>query len=140
MTSRSLRTILSVGALGLTLALSACGGDKPSTPAESLAPSSVPASTASSSADAAAGPSLEVQVKGERIDPTNKTFEMTTGQTLTLDITSDRPGELHVHSSPAQELEFGKGRTRLEVTLNQAGQVDIEEHASDSLIARVLVK
>ena len=37
-------------------------------------------------------------------------------------------------------LEFEPGTTRLEVELEQPGQVDIEEHESDTLIARVLVK
>ena len=146
MTSRRLRSLTAVAAVGLALALTSCGDDEPSVPAESLAPSTAPASTESGKSsptagdDAPAGPSLEVTVKGDSVDPTNKSLEVTVGQTLTLDITSDRAGELHVHSSPEQELEFKAGRTRLEVTLNQAGQVDIEEHESDTLIARVLVK
>src|SRR3954447_1622728 len=146
MTSRRLRSLTVVAALGLALGLTSCGSDEPTVPAESLSPSKAPAATESGASsptpgdDAPAGPSLEVTIKGDKIDPLNKSLEVTVGQTLTLDVTSDRAGELHVHSSPEQELEFDAGRTRLEVTLNQAGQVDIEEHASDSLIARVLVK
>ena len=62
------------------------------------------------------------------------------GDVLLVTITSDRAGELHVHSSPEQEVGFEQGTTEVEVELEQPGQVDIEEHASDTLIARVLVK
>ena len=62
------------------------------------------------------------------------------GDVLLVTITSDRAGELHVHSSPEQEVAFGAGTTELEVELKQPGQVDIEEHESGVLIARVLVR
>ena len=62
------------------------------------------------------------------------------GDVLLVTITSDRAGELHVHSSPEQEVGFEQGTTEVEVELEQPGQVDIEEHESGALVARVLVK
>ncbi len=143
---RPLRAALAIASLGLALGLTACGDDEqPSvTPAELTPSSGEPASSAPASeapgSEAPAGPTLDLTVEGDRVDPTNKSFEVTSGQTLTIVVTSDRAGELHVHSSPEQELEFKAGTTRLEVLLKQPGQVDIEEHESDALVARVLVK
>jgi hypothetical protein len=143
MTSRSPRALLAVGALGLTLSLAACGSDNTSTPAASDAPTATDTATASSpapSSEAPEGPTLDLKVAGDTIDPTNQKIDAKAGDVLVITITSDRAGELHVHSSPEQELEFKAGNTQLEVELKQPGQVDIEEHESDTLVARVLVK
>ena len=143
MTSRSLRSLLAVGALGLTLSLAACGSDNTSTPAASDAPTATDTATASSpapSSEAPEGPTLDLTVSGDSIDPANQKIDAKAGDVLVINVTSDRAGELHVHSSPEQELAFKAGNTQLEVELKQPGQVDIEEHESDTLVARVLVK
>lgn len=144
----SVRLVVAASVLVLGSALAGCGGDDtdsgsstPTTPAST--PSSTQSSTGSStpaSPAPAVGPSLDVTVAGDEIDPVGKALDAKTGDTLVITITSDRAGELHVHTSPEQELEFEPGTTKLEVELEQPGQVDIEEHASDTLIARVLVK
>jgi hypothetical protein len=69
-----------------------------------------------------------------------KTVELGVGETLALNITSDRVGELHVHSTPEKQLNFEPGKQRLELKFDQPGSVDIEEHESGVLILRVLVK
>ena len=136
----------SVLVLGSALGLAGCGDDGPSEPTGATtptAPASTPSSTEGStpaSPAPAVGPSLDVSVEGDKIDPVGKAIDAKSGDTLLITITSDRAGELHVHTSPEQELEFKAGTTKLEVELKQPGQVDVEEHASDTLIARVLVK
>jgi FtsP/CotA-like multicopper oxidase with cupredoxin domain len=148
MTSRALRPLLTAGALVLALALAGCGEDEPavtapaSEPTTSAPATSAPATPESSSAKPVppAQKRLEVTISGDSVDPTNKSLEVKAGETLVLEITSDRAGEMHVHSSPEQTLEFGPGRAELKVTLKQPGQVDIEEHESGALVARVLVK
>ena len=133
-------------ALVLALGLAGCGDDSPSTPAVSSTPTA-PASTPSASESSApasppapVGPSLELVVDGDSVEPVGRKIEAAVGDTLVIRVTSDRAGELHVHSSPEQELGFEPGTTELEVDLTQPGQVDVEEHESDTLIARVLVQ
>ena len=140
MTSRP-RALLAVGALGLALTLTACGGGGP-TSTTSPAPTATDTSGESlpPSSEAPEGPTLDLTVQGQDIEPNNQQIDAKTGDTLVINITADRAGELHVHTSPEQELEFKAGNSTLRVELKQPGQVDVEEHASDTLVARVLVK
>jgi hypothetical protein len=142
MTLRHPRTLLVIASLGLALSLTACGDDEPAaTPTPAASTAGGASSTAPPpSSEAPAGPTLELTVSGDTIDPANQQIDAKAGDTLVVEITSDRAGELHVHSSPEQQLEFKPGNTRLEIELKQPGQVDIEEHESDTLVARVLVK
>jgi glucose/arabinose dehydrogenase len=146
MTSRALRPLLTAGALVLALALAGCGEDEPTVTAPASEPTTPATSAPTTPERSSAKPEppaqkrLEVTISGDSVDPTNKSLEVKAGETLVLEITSDRAGEMHVHSSPEQTLEFGPGRAELEVTLKQPGQVDIEEHESGALVARVLVK
>jgi hypothetical protein len=150
----SVRLVAAASVLLLGSVLAGCGDDDTATPSGSSTPTT-PASTPDSTPDStpsstesstpaspapAVGPSLDVTVAGDKVDPVGKALKARSGDTLVITITSDRAGELHVHTSPEQELEFEPGTTKLEVELKQPGQVDIEEHASDTLIARVLVK
>lgn len=146
MTSAPARPVLAAAALVLSLTLVGCGGDdEPPTTAAPGSPSGPTATdtatqSSSPSPTTPVGPSLDITVRGNSIDPANQRLDATAGDTLVLTVTSDRGGEVHVHTSPEQELEFDKGTTELEVELDKPGQVDIEEHESDTLIARVLVK
>jgi plastocyanin len=117
------RLLVAVPVLALTLSglVAGCGGD------------------AGSGGGTAASTDVDVTVDGDAISPTNKQLEVGVGDTVTLHVTADRAGELHVHSSPEQELEFEKGETDLPITLDKPGSVDVEEHASDTLVLRILV-
>ncbi len=52
---------------------------------------------------------------------------------------SDREGELHVHSSPEQELAYEAGTTELDVTIDKPGIVEIEDHVAEVLIVQLEV-
>ena len=92
------------------------------------------------SKDASSTQTLDVSIKGDAITPTNKRVEVSKGKPLTITITSDRPGELHVHSSPEEEIEFDKGKTTKELTFKTPGVIEVEEHVSDALIAQLEVR
>ena len=83
---------------------------------------------------------LDVVIKGKSITPTNKRIEVSKGKPLTITINSDRSGELHVHSSPEEEIPFDKGTTTKKVTFSTPGVVEVEEHVSDTLIAQLEVR
>ena len=83
---------------------------------------------------------LDVSIKGKTITPTNKRIELSKGKPLTITITSDRSGELHVHSSPEEEIAFDKGTTTKKLTFKTPGVIEVEEHISDTLIAQLEVR
>ena len=144
--SRGPRALLTAATLVMTVALGGCGDDAEepqsaasSSPAPdaSSSPSRDPQGSASSPDDT--GATLAVRVNGDDVSPTAETMELSTGDVLTVTVDADRPGELHVHASPEQYVEFGDGTTRQRITFDKPGQVDIEEHDSGVLVARVLV-
>lgn len=122
------RTI-AVGVLTLvaSLGVTGCGSDTGGT------------SSKDPSADASAQ-KLDVSIKGDTITPTNKRIPVNRDEPLTVTITSDRSGELHVHSSPEEEIPFDKGTTTKKLTFKTPGVVEVEEHISDTLVAQLEVR
>ncbi len=141
--SRLLRLPLAL-TLAATLSLAACGDDEEPSADASPTPSETSSQTGSeapseSPSEEPSGQSVDITIKGDDVTPIAQQLDLKVGDTLTLNVTSDRPGELHVHSAPEQEKEFEAGTTTIELTFDKPGQVDVEEHESDSLILRLLV-
>lgn len=134
------------------LALSGCGGDEPetqSTPSASPTASDTPSPSKSKKAEPADETSapasvdevvVDVTIAGDDVTPVAQSVELAVGETLLLEVNSDRAGELHVHSSPEQFADFAAGASQLDFTFDKPGSVDIEEHDSGELIVRVLVQ
>jgi hypothetical protein len=61
---------------------------------------------------------VEITFSDGSVTPNGERVEVKVGE----------PGEMHVHSSPEQELEYDAGTTRLELTIDQPGVVDVESH------------
>lgn len=122
------RTI-AVGVLTLvtSLGVTGCGSDTGGT------------SSKDPSKDASAQ-KLDVSIKGDTITPTNKRIPVNKDEPLTVTITSDRSGELHVHSSPEEEIPFDEGTTTKKLTFKTPGVVEVEEHISDTLVAQLEVR
>jgi hypothetical protein len=142
-----------LGAAALAVVLTACGGEDPSTSQPSEPPSATPSESPSETEQATpskeaspeptkepAGPSAEVTIEGGSVDPLAQSVKAEVGETVTLEVTSDRAGELHVHSTPEQYKEFGAGRSTVRMTFDRPGAVDVEEHESGALVLRVLVQ
>jgi plastocyanin len=135
-------------------ALTACGGqaDEPEaapTDSPSATTSESPSETPSSSptkkptkspSQEPSGASAGVTIKGGSVTPVAQSVEAAVGEKVTLEVTSDRSGELHVHATPEQYQQFGKGRSTVEMVFDRPGAVDVEEHESGALVLRVLVK
>ena len=106
---------------------------------------------ASSNGSAAAGPSagsttssqpgttIAVTVRGDTVTPNGKRLKATVGEPVTLVVDADRDGELHVHSTPEQELAYTKGKTTLHVTIDKPGIVDVEDHIADVVVVQLEV-
>ena len=83
---------------------------------------------------------VAVTVMGNDVTPSAKPMTISVGQPVELDVTADRAGQLHVHSSPEHEFSFQPGTSTFRFTLNQPGTVIVEEHESGDLVLKILVK
>jgi hypothetical protein len=110
--------------------LSGCGSSTDAQPSSS---------TASASSSATSGPFIDVTVHGNKITPNGDRIDAKVGQPVTLRVTSDRAGELHVHSTPEQELAYKAGTTTLKVTVDKPGIVDVEDHVADVVVVQLQV-
>ncbi len=147
-----MRRALAVAAVA-TLALTGCGASQEpaateQTPAASASAETSPAEeTTSATEDPSQEPSspdhsdaLAISIQGDRIEPTGRRVEVAAGEPVVLMVRSDRPAELHVHSSPEQELQVKRGRTHLSLTIERPGIVDIEEHESGIVVLQLEVR
>ena len=114
--------------LVLALVLTSCGGDD-ATPAGSQG--------ATQDGDSVA---LTVTREGGELTPNGERVELAVDQTLVLTIDDDEAGELHVHSTPEQEIEYPAGTTDKTLTIKQPGVVDVESHDLDQLIVQLEVR
>jgi hypothetical protein len=97
-----------VSALGLT----ACGG------------------TSSSGASDLPTKVIDITFNGSNVTPNGTDIDVSVGQKIEFDVTADKPGEIHVHSSPKeQEFEYDQGSSTFQVDPIQApGRVTVESH------------
>ena len=147
-----MRTTLLVPAALVSAALLLAGcSDSASSSADSGDPgssSSAPATSGSggngdsATSDApttATGTTVDITIKGDQVTPNGKRVKAKAGQPVTLRIEADRGGELHVHSSPEQEIEFGSGRSTKKLVVEQPGIVDVEDHALERVVVQLEV-
>ena len=84
---------------------------------------------------------IEVTFDGDSVTPNGDRSEVERGQDVQLDITADEPGEIHVHSNPEQELEYGEGSTTVTIQgIDSPGTVDVESHSLDNVIVQLEVR
>jgi hypothetical protein len=84
---------------------------------------------------------IDVTFKGDTVTPNGDRVEVEAGDDVTLDVTADKPGEIHVHSDPEQELEYDAGTTTLTIKdLDRPGVVEVESHSLDKVIVQLEVK
>jgi hypothetical protein len=119
------RLFVALAALPLgTLALTACGGDG-----------------SSSTADATRTKQIEITITGDSVTPSGQEFDVAVGQPVELDVTADKPGEIHVHSSPEQEFEYQAGSSTIDLTPIEApGVVTVESHTLEKTILKLKVQ
>jgi hypothetical protein len=128
------RTAAVLVTTGLLLAgCSSSNGTASSTGSASAGPS------AGSSATSRPGTTIAVTVRGNTVTPNGERVKASVGDPVTLVVDADRAGELHVHSTPEQELAYPKGRTTLRVTVDKPGIVDVEDHVADVVVVQLEV-
>lgn len=162
-------TALATAAVLALAGLSGCGQDEPAaevaeapsdpasastTPTPSETPSEAPEETLSAAPSATGKPSrsasstpaaptglvVDVTVQGDQVSPQAEVVEADIDSPITLQIQSDRAGEMHVHASPEQYVEFGPGSTTAQIVIENPGAIDVEEHETGALVLKLLVQ
>lgn len=131
--------------LVLAAALSACGGEADTDPpATSQSPSTdegdtepSPTSQSPSEDDSV---SVTVTREGDGFTPNGERVELGVDQTLVLTIDADEVGELHVHSTPEQDIAYGEGSSEHEITIDRPGVVEVESHDPDLILLQLEVR
>jgi hypothetical protein len=142
------RTLATLVVLACTALVSGCGGDDDSISTEptSTVPNSsdaTPTDPASSetmepSQTAAGTQQIEVTFAGDSVTPNGERVEVAVGEPVELVVTADKPGEIHVHSSPEQELEYPQGTTTIELDpIQRPGVVEVESHTLEKTIVQL---
>jgi hypothetical protein len=131
----------------VVIGLAGCAAqeDEPGDTTASEAPSAVPSETPTSgapapSATAPAGTTIDITIKGHDISPSGETVEASVGEPVTLAITADDAGELHVHSTPDQVVAFDAGSSTHELTFDKPGVVEVEDHHSGKVVVKLEVR
>ena len=82
---------------------------------------------------------MAITIEGDKVTPGGERLEVARDEVVTLEITSDRAGELHVHSKPEQYVEFEAGTSTHELVISAPGVVDVEEHESGHVVVQLEV-
>jgi hypothetical protein len=83
---------------------------------------------------------IKVTISGDSVTPNGERVDVAVGQEIELDVTADEAGEIHVHSSPEQQLEYQAGETTVTIQgIDKPGTVDVESHALEKVIVQLEV-
>ena len=130
----------------LTLLAGACGSDEPSGSDEptrdktSATPDASAAAKPNKKPSKPSGTTIDITFKGGTVDPNGVEKKVQAGKPITLHIVADKPGELHIHSSPEQEIEYDAGTSDKTLTIDQPGVVEVESHHLDKVIVQLEVR
>ena len=103
-----------------TLTLTACGSGE--------------SSPAGKGADLATK-KIAITFKGDDVTPNGSDIDVAVGQAIELDVTADKPGEIHVHSTPEQEFEYDPGTSTIDMKPIEApGRVTVESHTLEKTL------
>ena len=136
------RLAMGVAALLAVAGVAGCGGSG-SGSTGSAGASSAEAAVTAQPTPASATPSgtvLRIHLTSDSVDPAGTRVPVKAGQPVTLLITATAAGELHVHSTPEQHVDYPKGTSAATLTLDQPGIVEVESHALGKTIAQLEVR
>jgi hypothetical protein len=135
--------------LVLAASLTACGGDgdadppatdQTSTSSPSDAPSDAPSDPESDSGSPDDSVAVTVTREGDAFTPNGERVELGIDQPLVLTIEADEAGELHVHSTPEQDISYDAGTSEHEIVIDRPGVVEVESHDPDVILLQLEVR
>ena len=130
-----MRPILLASAGLLALSLAGCSRSTTGTEA-SVTASPIPATA---SVSAPGGTVIDISVTATSVTPTGGTASVGLGKPVTFRITSTVAGQLHVHSTPEQHIDFPVGTSKVTLTFKVPGTIEVEDHALDRQIVQIQV-
>ncbi len=142
-------TVAAIAVAVAALGLSACASTEDAGPDDAATTSSAPTETGSASTSTEpepepepepAGVVVEITFDGDSVTPNGERVDAKVGEPVTLEIDADAAGELHIHSTPEQEIAYGAGTSTHEVTFDQPGVVDVESHDLTKIVVQVEVR
>lgn len=83
---------------------------------------------------------VSITVEDGSITPLGERVEIGVDEPLVLEIEADEPGELHVHSTPEQEISFEEGTSEHEIVIDRPGVVEVETHDPSLVILQLEVR
>ena len=84
---------------------------------------------------------IDVTFQGDQTTPSGDVIDVSVGQRIELDVNADKPGEIHVHSTPEQEYEYDAGSSTIELTpIKTPGVVTVESHTLDKVLFKLQVR
>lgn len=87
---------------------------------------------------------IEVVVSGDEVtvdgSDAGQRIEVGAGDPVDIEVTSDKAGEIHLHSSPEQTLAFGEGTETFEVQIDRPGVIEAELHEPALLVFQLEVR
>ena len=98
-------------------------------------------STGDSSGGASGTKTIHVTFSGDSVTPNGDRVQVSVGQPVELVVKADKPGEIHVHSTPEQELAYPAGTKTLELKpIDKPGIIEVESHALEKTIVQLEVR
>jgi hypothetical protein len=98
-------------------------------------------SSSSSASNTGAGgrTTIDITFKNGTVTPHGGRVKVRVGKPVTLHIAADAAGQIHVHSTPEQRIDFTAGVSDKRLTINRPGIVDVEDHVLDTVIVQLQV-
>ena len=149
MPGRGLARLVPLSSLALVMALglTACGNDGDTDPPAGAETSATATDGPTTDDDSPDGDSTDddsaavtVTRDGDSFTPNGERVELGVDQTLVLTIDADEAGELHVHSTPEQDIAYDEGTSEHEITIDRPGVVEVESHDPDVIVLQLEVR
>lgn len=143
-----MRNVLVTAALAVVLVAAGCGSDDDGAPEAPASVSASPSASASGSASASpsgttapAGVTVQVRLTADGPEPRGKRVQVSVGEPVTLEVTSEVADEVHVHSDPEVSIDVEPGDTVSRTfTIDRPGQVAVESHESHATVVQLVVR
>ena len=132
----SLLSTVAAGALAATLGLTGCAAEAPSAD-----PTATPTSTSTASGSGTTAPTpaqvVNVTIKDGKVTPAGDTVRVKVGVPITIKVTADSTGEIHVHSDPEHKLDYKVGVSTLDFTIDRPGRIEVEVEQTSTLVVNL---
>lgn len=142
MTTRARRGAAAAAAAAM-LVPAACGsgGGDDAEPAATPTTSAAPSASATPTPSAEAGVVVDVRLTPDGPEPRGERVEVTVGEPVTLNVSSEVADEVHVHSDPEVSIDVQPGdEVSRTFTIDRPGQVAVESHETDAVIVQLVVR